>query len=626
MSENYEDDLLEDVIRTNVLDPVLLGRMLSFVRPYRAMAFLGLSLTLVSVMANLAAPLFISVLVDVLFAFEANAQGMALLDLLGLSSLREPLAAMESAHGKERVLIWFAFGYLGARTLQFLLDWGNGFLLAKLSQNVLMDVRMQVFEHIQTRALAYFHRNRVGRLITRVTNDVGALDDFFSQALLSVMNNFALLGGIVALLLIVDLDLALIVLSILPVLIAISLIFRHYARKAYRKWRAALSHLNAVMAETANGVKVVQLFHREQRNLEKYQEVGEDWKANFLKHRFAWALYRPGYTVLAAASMGLVLWFGGSWALDRELTAGTLVLFIFLAERFFQPVRDLVDKFDIVQSAMTSAERLFTVLDEKDALPMAEHQHEAGRVKGEIRFDGVEFSYLPEKRVLKQVSFDVSPGQMVAIVGHTGAGKSTIINLISRFYDIQAGSITIDGVDVREYSLQSLRKNVSVVHQDVFLFAGTIHENVSLNNPEISEERVREACEAVNAHHFIQRYPDGYNHHVEERGKTFSAGERQLLSFARALAHDPSILVLDEATSSIDTKSEQLIQQAMKVVMQGRTSIVIAHRLSTIQEADQILVMHQGEVAERGSHQELLKARGLYYKLYELQFKDQQGA
>lgn len=620
MSDDYQADLHEDIIRTNVLDPVLLGRMLGFVKPYRRMAALGLSLTLVSVLAALAAPLFVSILVDELIPFGNVPQGSELLRQLGLEMFIEPLRNMMEVDGKFTVLVWFASFYFLAKLTQFLLDWSNGYLLAKLSQNVLMDVRMKVFEHIQTRSLSYFHRNRVGRLITRVTNDVGALDEFFSQALLSVMNDFALLGGIITLLFVANSELAVIVLSMLIPLVAMSLVFRHFARKAYRKWRAALSHLNAVMAETAGGVKIVQLFHREQRNLEKYSAVGDEWKANFLKHRFAWALYRPGYTVIQACSMGLVLWFGGSWALDQELTAGTLVLFIFLAERFFQPVRNLVDKFDIVQSAMTSAERLFTVLDEKDALPLAEKQVEAGRVNGEIRFRDVEFEYIPGEPVLRKVSFEVKPGQMVAIVGHTGAGKSTIINLISRFYDIQAGSITVDGVDVREYSLNSLRKNVSVVHQDVFLFAGTIRENISLNNPEISEERVREACEAVSVDTFINRYSDGYDHHVEERGKTFSAGERQLLSFARALAHNPSVLVLDEATSSIDTKSEQLIQRAMKVVMQGRTSIVIAHRLSTIQDADLILVMHKGELAEQGTHQELLAQRGLYHKLYQLQF------
>lgn len=619
-ASTYEEELQEDLVRTNSVDPVLISRLLEYVGKRKGLAALAFCLTFVSACFTLLAPILIAAAVDVLF----TQHGGGAIGLLAWVGLGDTVEALRVSGDKGEILLWFAGCYAASVVLQFLTDWANGYLLARMSQDILLDIRMDVFRHISTRSMRFFSRNKVGRLITRVTNDVGALDDFFSQALLAVLKDFMLLAGIVVLLLLADWQLGLITLSVLPPMVVISLIFRHYSRKAYAKWRAALSNLNAIIAETVGGVRVVQLFRRESRNQEKYEVVGEEFRSQFMKQRLAWAYYRPGYTILQATAMGLVLWFGGAWVLmgrgGEVFTAGMLTLFVLLAEKFFQPIRDLVEKFDVIQGAVTSAERIFTVLDEPDAIPEKPGAVVLPRAQGRIEFQDVHFAYNASEPVLRGVSFAAEPGQMIAVVGHTGAGKSTLINLLSRFYDVDSGRVLVDGVDVRDCTLKSLRRNIAVVHQEVFLFAGTVRENLALGNPGISDEDVVKAAKAVNAHGFISRLPGGYDHVVQEQGRTFSAGERQLLSFARALAADPAVLVLDEATSAIDTKSELLIQEAMKTLMKGRTSIVIAHRLSTIQSADCILVLHHGHVAEAGTHQQLLARRGLYHKLYELQF------
>ncbi|MCA8939973.1 MAG: ABC transporter ATP-binding protein [Planctomycetes bacterium] len=627
---SYEEDLLEDQVRTNTFDPVLLRRLLVFALRYKSLALVGFALVVLGAMMALAVPLLISASIDLVFEPKASV-GRSAIDVLksvGLSPLVDWIKGLVGSGAQEEkvaasVALTISLGVVVVA--RFLITWASGYILAALSQRVLLDIRMQLFQHIQTRALSYFHRNPVGRLITRVTNDVGSLDDFFSQALMNVLNDLMLIGGIIALMLIAHTELALFTLLVLPPMVYISAVFRKYARRAYRRFRAALSRLNSVMAETKNGVRVVQLFNRQGKNQKKYEEVGDEHRDGFMAQRFAWALYRPGYTILQGAALAVAIWLGGYWVLEGELAAGILVLFVLLADMFFQPIRDLVEKFDVIQSAVTSGERIFTVLDEKDTIPIKPDAKVAPRFKGEIEFKNVEFEYIKDEPVLRGVSFRAEPGQTIAIVGHTGAGKTTIINLLSRFYDIGGGQILIDGNDIRDFTLASLRRNVAVVHQDVFLFAGTIRDNLSLKTEGITQEACEAAARAVNVDEFIRRFKDGYDHVLEEQGKTFSAGERQLLSFARALAHDPSILILDEATSSIDTRSEMVIQDAMRTLMKGRTSIVIAHRLSTIQHADKILVMHKGKIAEVGTHQELLRTGGLYRKLYELQFASVKG-
>jgi len=510
----------------------------------------------------------------------------------------------------------------------FFTEWGNGYLLAGLGQRVIHDIRMELFTHIHRLSLSYFHRHPVGRLVTRTTNDVGAMEEMFSTALVMILKDIVMLGGIVVVLLAINLKLGLIAMSVVPVMLVATLIFRKYARAAYRKWRAALSRINAFTAEVLGGVRVVQLFHKEERNDAAYDEIGQEYKTHFIDQRTAWAIFRPVSTTLSATGIALVIWFGGAAVLgefnvsgDQAFTLGLLFMFIGYAELFFTPIRDLTEKFEVVQGAMTAAERIFTITDEPRTIVNKPGAQDFGRVKGEVKFEDVLFEYKPGEPVLRGVDFTIQPGQTVAIVGHTGAGKTTIINLVCRFYDIQGGSVKVDGHDVRDWTLEGLRRNVATVHQDVFLFAGTVFDNVRLGDEDIPREKVIEACKYVGAHDFIEKLDGGYDAKVEEGGKTFSAGERQLLSFARALVFDPAILILDEATSSIDTHTEELIQEALVKLTKGRTSIVIAHRLSTIQKADRILVMHKGKLAESGTHQELLAHKGLYHKLYELQYQ-----
>lgn len=626
MADDFEDDLLEERIKTNVFDPVLLRRILRYALPYKGRIAAGLCLVLVSSALAISPPLLVGAMVDIVFATGHSIPGDVVAQLLGLFGAdprtwpdRDKLAA-------------FGLLFLLVRTGTFFVDWANTYVLTGFGQRVLYDIRVQLFTHIQGLSLSFFHRNPVGRLVNRVAYDVGAMERMFSVAVVTLCKDAMMLTGIILMLFAMDMRLALIVLSVIPFMVIATLVFRKYSRGAYRRWYAAQSKLNAFMAESMAGVRVVQLFHKEKRNDASYEVIASDFRKHFLAQRRAWAYFRPVATTLSATGIGLVLWVCGDAVLRGKgmepvqmaavgaISVGVLVTYLQYAELFFTPIRDITEKFDIVVGAMTSAERIFTILDEKVDVKDLPGATARGRVKGEVTFDDVHFEYKPGEPVLRGVSFTIKPGQTVAIVGHTGAGKTTIINLVSRFYDIQAGRVLVDGVDTREYTLKSLRRNIAVVHQDVFLFAGTVLENLRLGDESIPRERVIAACKAVGADRFIDRLPGGLDSKVEEGGKTFSAGERQLLSFARALVFDPAILILDEATSSIDTHTEELIQAALTKLTQGRTSIVIAHRLSTIQRADNILVMHKGKLAEHGSHQQLLAHRGIYHRLYELQY------
>jgi ABC-type multidrug transport system fused ATPase/permease subunit len=411
-----------------------------------------------------------------------------------------------------------------------------------------------------------------------------------------------------------------------------TLVFRKASRAAYRRWRAALARLNGFLAEALSGIRVVQLFGKERKNDLAYDRIGREYMKHFLDQRRAWAIFRPVNTTLSAVGIGLVLWFGGAAAIRGAgmdpaaaaaagaISVGVLVSFLGYAELFFAPIRDLTEKFDILQGAMTAAERIFAILDEPREILDRPDAVDPGRLAGAVEFRDVSFSYVEGDPVLRNVSFAVEPGEKIALVGHTGAGKTTIINLLCRLYDVGSGELRLDGRDVRDYALRSVRGQIAVVHQDVFLFAGSVLDNLRLFDEEIPLPRVREACEQVYAHRFIERLAGGYEATVEEGGKTFSSGERQLLSFARALVADPAVLVLDEATSNIDSQTEELIQRAMARVTEGRTSILIAHRLSTIQHADRILVLDKGRLVETGTHTELMRNGGLYHRLYEMQF------
>lgn len=622
MTDTFEEDLLEDKIKTNVWDPILFRRMAGYTRPYLGRVFVGTVLVfLVSGFAILP-PTLMGATVDIVF-LKSNSVLSSV-----VSSFVEIFLPNFASFSDMDKLIVMASLFLGMRFGAFFTEWINGYLLAGLGQRVIHDIRMQLFTHVHNLSLSYFHRHPVGRLVTRTTNDVGAMEEMFSTALVMILKDLTMLVGIVIVLLVINLKLGLIAMSVVPVMLVATLIFRKYARAAYRKWRAALSRINAFTAEVLGGVRIVQLFHKEEVNDRAYDAIGQQYKNHFIDQRKAWAIFRPVSTTLSATGIALVIWFGGAAVMgefsvsgEAVFTVGLLFTFIGYAELFFTPIRDLTEKFEVVQGAMTAAERIFTIIDEPRTIVDKPGAQDFGRVQGEVKFENVQFEYKPGEPVLRGVDFTIKPGQTVAIVGHTGAGKTTIINLVCRFYDIQGGSVQVDGHDVRDWTLAGLRRNVATVHQDVFLFAGTVLDNVRLGNEQIEPEKVIEACKYVGAHDFITKLEGGYEAKVEEGGKTFSAGERQLLSFARALVFDPAILILDEATSSIDTHTEELIQAALVKLTKGRTSVVIAHRLSTIQKADKILVMHKGKLAESGSHQELLAHKGLYHKLYELQYK-----
>ncbi|MCC6573537.1 MAG: ABC transporter ATP-binding protein [Planctomycetes bacterium] len=629
MSDDFEDDLLDERIKTNVFDPVLLRRMLKYaVRYWRRV---GVAVFMVTVSAGfaIAPPLLVGAMVDLVFKTGISLPGNVIANLAGpFTGGADAVRALPAS----QKLVMFGLLFLVLRFCSFFVDWANGYLLTGLGQRVLYDIRLELFTHIHSLSLSFFHRNPVGRLVNRTAYDVGSMEQMFSVAVVTLVKDVAMLAGIIVMLVLIDVNLALIVLSVIPFMIVATLVFRHHSRGAYRKWYKAQSRLNSFMAETMSGVRVVQLFHKEARNQRGYDEIGGDFQRHFLTQRRAWAIFRPIATTLSAAGIGLVLWFCGDavvrgipmtrleMAAAGAISVGVLVTYLQYAELFFTPIRDITEKFDIVVGAMTAAERIFTILDEKPDVVDQPGAVMSSRFSGAVAFENVEFRYKPDEPILRGVDFAVKPGQTVAIVGHTGAGKTTIINLICRFYDVNAGRVTVDGKDVREYLLKGLRRNIAVVHQDVFLFAGSILDNLRLGEESITHEQVKAACEYVGADKFINRLEGKYNAKVEEGGKTFSAGERQLLSFARALVFNPSILILDEATSSIDTHTEEMIQSALIKLTKGRTSIIIAHRLSTIQRADNILVMHKGKLAESGNHQQLLALRGIYYRLYQLQY------
>jgi ATP-binding cassette subfamily B multidrug efflux pump len=621
MADTFEEDLLEDKIKTNVWDPVLFRRMFAYTRKYWRRVVVGTFFTFVVSAFALLPITLMGATVDIVLlrsnsVLARSVGGFIEIFLPNFASFTdlEKLWVMASL---------FLFMRLGA----FFTEWGNGYLLAGLGQRVINDIRVQLFTHIHNLSLSYFHRTPVGRLVTRTTNDVGAMEEMFSTALVMILKDCAMLVGIVVVLLAINLKLGLIAMAVVPPMVVATLIFRKYARAAYRKWRAALSRINAFTAESLGGARVVQLFHKEERNDKQYERIGLEYRKHFIDQRKAWAVFRPVNTTLSAAGIALVIAFGGAAVLgefsvsgSEVFTVGLLVAFIGYTEQFFTPIRDLTEKFEVVQGAMTAAERIFTIIDEPISIVDKPDAKDFGRVTGEVKFEDVHFEYKQGEPVLRGVDFTIRPGETVAIVGHTGAGKTTIINLVCRFYDIQAGSVKVDGHDVRDWTMKGLRRNIATVHQDVFLFAGTVFDNIRLGDESITREQVVQACQYVGAHPFIEKLDGGYDAKVEEGGKTFSAGERQLLSFARALVFNPAVLILDEATSSIDTHTEELIQAALIKLTKGRTSIVIAHRLSTIQKADKILVMHKGKLAESGSHQQLLAHKGLYHKLYKLQY------
>jgi ATP-binding cassette subfamily B protein len=577
-------------------DRQLMVRLLRYLRPYQAAVAVSFLLIVVMAALDLVGPYLTKVAIDQHIA-RGDAGGLARVAALYLLSL---LAA-------------FVVRYLQVYILQM------------TGQRIMLDLRRQIYEHLQRLHVAYFDRNPVGRLITRVTTDVDAVNELFTSGVVTVFGDLFTLIGIMGVMLALDWKLALVTFAVIPLFFVVTNWFRRGSRQSFREVRKWIARINAFLQENLSGMSVVQLFRREERNVAAFAGINRQHADANLRAIFYYAVFYPAIDVLAAVAIALILLYGGGQVLSGVVTLGVLVAFIQYSERFWRPISDLSEKFNILQAAMASSERIFTLLDTPALVSAPAQPRALGAVRGAVQFEQVWFSYAPGEPdwVLQDIDFAVEPGKSLALVGHTGAGKTSIISLLARFYDVQRGRITLDGVDVRDLHPAQLRRALALVLQDVHLFSGTIASNIRLGS-DIPDERVRAAARAVHAHRFIEALPGGYEAEVKERGASLSVGQKQLLSFARALAHDPRVLILDEATSSVDTETEQLIQDALRVLLRGRTAIVIAHRLSTVQNVDEILVLHKGRVRERGTHQALLAQRGLYWKLYQLQYKDQE--
>ena len=577
-------------------DAALMRRLLRYLGPYRGLAAGAVLLLLVQSGLALVGPRLTERALDV-----AIPRGD--LGLLGL------LASL----------------YLAAILFDLVVEYGGTLLTTFVGQRVMYDLRMEIFDHLQRLSVTYFDRNPVGRLMTRVTSDVETLNELFSSGVVTIFGDVFTLVAIMGMMLVIDVQLALVTFAVIPLVWLTAALFRRRVRESFRDIRYRLARLNSFLQERLSGIRVVQLFGREAASAARFAELNREHLAAHLRSITVYAIFFPAVEVLTAVAMALLLWYGGLRALDGTLTVGVLAAFIQYTRRFFQPLQDLSEKFNLLQSAMASSERVFALLDEPVTVREPARPRPLPRpVLGEVRFERVWFRYGPDGQwVLKDISFTASPGRTLALVGHTGAGKTTIVNLLLRFYDPERGRITVDGVDIRELTTADLRSAIGFVQQDLFLFTGDILHNLTLDAP-ITAVAARLAAERVGADRFIERLPAGYGHRLGERGRNLSVGERQLLSFARALALDPRILVLDEATSSVDAEAEAQIQRAIAELMAGRTSLVVAHRLSTILHADEILVLHHGEVRERGTHRELLAAGGLYERLYQLQLRGQE--
>jgi ATP-binding cassette subfamily B multidrug efflux pump len=587
----------DEEILGKAYDARLMRRLIGYLGPYRKQVLFAFLMLLVDAALETIPPLLTMLAIDRYIAV-ANAGGLAIVAGVYVLTLA----------------VKFGTEFVQALTLQ------------RTGQRIMFDMRMQIFRHLQSLSPSFYDRNPVGRLITRVITDVDVLNELFSSGLVSVFGDvFTLLGIIVAMLLL-DWRMALVTMAVLPFIGIATAIFRSKARDSYRRVRIAIAKINAFLNEHITGMSVVQLYNREKKSAARFAGINEEHRLANMDSVLAYSWFYPVIELLSSIALGLIIWYGGGRMIQGAIELGALVAFIQYSERFFRPIADLSEKYNILQSAMASSERVFTLLDTPvDVANPKNPVRPSEPPKGDIDFRNVWFAYDKDNWILRDVSFHVQPGESVAIVGHTGAGKTTTTSLLMRFYDVQQGEILLDGRNIASLDLGYLRRAFAVVLQDVFLFSGTLESNIRLGS-DIPRERILAAARDVNLMPFIESLSDGLAHEVNERGTTLSVGQRQLLAFARALAHDPQVLILDEATSSVDTETEIQIRQAIDRVMEGRTSIVIAHRLSTIQKCDKILVMHKGRLREVGTHQELLAQRGLYYKLYQLQYKDQEIA
>ncbi len=581
----------EDSIESKYKGNALL-RLLSYAKPYAFWVALALILVLVLTWFDLYRPILIG---DAINLFEAD--------------------------GDYDVIVNTAVKYSIVLALGFVFNIAQTWILQKTGQNIILQVRRELYLHIQSLSSRYFDLTPVGKLVTRVSNDVEALNEMYSDILVKLFRNIIKIIGLAAVMLIYDYKLALFSFILLPIVILLTVFFRRMARKIYRIYRTRLTDLNTFLSEHLSGMRIIQIFGREERKYEEFHDKNKKLYKAFYNEMLIFAVFRPIMYILSVLSLMIVLWVGSREVFTTVISVGTLYIFSNYIQSFFDPIQELAEQFSTLQSSIASAEKIFTIMDEDFSIEEVENPVVLPEIKGRIEFDHVWFAYDDENYVLRDVSFVIEPGQKAAFVGATGAGKSSILNLIGRYYDIQKGHIYIDGVDIKKLSKKQLRSAIGQMQQDVFIFEGDIEYNIRLHDQDITDEDVKKAAEYVNASRFIEKLPGGYKEPVTERGATFSAGERQLLSFARTLAHKPSILVMDEATANIDTETEILIQEALEKLMEGRTTIMVAHRLSTIQHADCIMVMHKGKIREQGTHQELLAQDGIYKKLYELQMQ-----
>ena len=610
MTQHHEEEAID-----KAYDAHLMRRLLRYLSPYKLQVLSSMLVIGVASLLQVSSPYLTKIGIDSYIVHG---------DLAGLNKV---------------VLVYLAIILFG-----FLLGYLQTYIMQLTGQRIMFDLRLEIFTHLQSLPLSFFDRNPVGRLMTRVTTDVDVLNELFTAGVVTLLGDLLVLLGIVAILFVLNAKLALVAFSVVPLLFLITIVFKIKARDSYRRVRTAIARINAFLQEQISGMSIVQLFNHEQKSFHRFEQINRvHLKAN-LDSVMAYSLFYPAVEVVSALAIALIIWYGGGQVLQKELTFGALVAFIQYSEKFFRPIADLSEKYNILQSAMASSERIFKLLDTPVDIRQPTNPLRLAEIRGEIEFRNVWFAYnkleakpfAPPREpsstngdgadwdwVLRDVSFRVRPGESVAIVGHTGAGKTTLTSLLMRFYDVQRGQILLDGHDIRELDLRQLRNAFGFVLQDVFLFSGSIASNIRLGTPWITEEAIYRAAQDVNLDEFVEGLSNGLAEEVKERGSTLSTGQKQLIAFARALAHDPKNLILDEATSSVDTDTELKIRDAIARLMKGRTSIIIAHRLSTIQNADKILVMHKGQVREMGSHQELLAKRGIYYKLYQLQYKDQ---
>jgi len=582
----------EEEIGDKKFDLGLMARLLGYLRPYKGWVLLTLVLIVVASVARQAGPFLTKVAVD-------------------------DYIVPGNPHGLDGI-VWL---FVVLLVVQFGIGYGQSWTTSMVGQWAMRDVRMQIFAHLQRLPLRFFDRTPVGRLMARNTNDVDALNELFTDGMVSMINDVFTIGAILAFVFYMNVELGLITCAAIPLVFAATLWLQSRTWSAYRRARVLFGRFSAHLHETITGMEVVQLFGCEQRSVDRLSEANDGYLQSRLRTTFYHSIYLPFMELSGVLLLAVVLWYAGGQVLREQMEWGVLVAMLQYVPRFFMPIRDIAERFTTIQIAMASSERIFELLDtEPEPVGGSERRDEA--LLGEIEFRQVWFAYESQDWVLRDVSFRVAPGESLAIVGATGAGKSTVVNLVCRFYEVQRGAILVDGIDIREWNAQELRRRVGIVSQDVVLFSGDIDSTIRMGDPSMSVERVERAARDVNADRFIEALPDRYRHEVTERGSSFSAGQRQLLAFARALACDPDILILDEATANIDTETEMWIQEAVARVMHDRTSIVIAHRLSTIREADNILVLHRGELREEGRHEELLELGGIYHRLHRLQYGD----